>query len=216
MESNAQSHFKTEREKMIQKQIADRGVSDPAVLNAMLTVERHLFVPDNLQSLAYNDEPLPIGCSQTISQPFIVAYMTEALNLKKSDKVLEIGTGSGYQAAVLSEIVNEVYTIEIVKPLALRTMALFQKLHYSNIHCRIGDGYEGWAEYAPLDAIIVTAAPPVVPEKLLLQLADDGRMIIPVGNNVQYLEVFTKKNNVISKKRLIPVRFVPMTGRIRQ
>jgi protein-L-isoaspartate(D-aspartate) O-methyltransferase len=198
---------------MVEKQIRDRGISDPGTLRAMLKVPRHEFVPDYQQSSAYEDRPLSIGSNQTISQPYIVAYMTEAIDPKKSDKVLEIGTGSGYQGAVLAEIVDQVYTIEIIPDLAARAEKTFEKLGYENIHVRTGDGYAGWPEEAPFDAIIVTAAPEEVPPPLIEQLKEDGSMIIPVGpvHRVQYLKLLIKKNGKLKVKTLLPVRFVPFT-----
>ena len=204
------------RRAMVEEQIIARGIKDSLVLNAMMKVERHLFVPENLKSVAYNDEPLPIGRGQTISQPYIVAYMTEALNLKGGEKVLEIGTGSGYQAAVLAEIVDEVYTIEIVESLSKQAEKLLKLLGYHGVNCRAGDGYKGWEEEAPFDAIIVTAAPPRIPAPLLDQLKEGGRMILPVGTWFQELIRVVKTNNKIKKERLIPVRFVPMTGKIQE
>jgi len=179
----------------------------------MLKVERHLFVPLPNRRFAYNDNPLPIGFDQTISQPYIVAYMTELLDLNKTDQVLEIGTGSGYQAAVLAEIVNKVYTIEIVEGLHKEATAQLRKLGYENVITRLGDGYNGWSEKAPFDAIIVTAAPPEIPEPLLQQLKEGGKMIIPVGPtySVQKLILLKKKGGKIISEDLIPVRFVPFT-----
>ncbi|MBL7113981.1 MAG: protein-L-isoaspartate(D-aspartate) O-methyltransferase [Bacteroidales bacterium] len=196
---------------MVTEQIQWRGVSDRAVLNAMRRVPRHVFVPEPYKEDAYDDTPLPIGEGQTISQPYIVAYMTEALHLKQSDKVLEIGTGSGYQAAVLAEICDSVYTVEIIKPLAFRAQQTLDSLGYENIWIKYGDGYQGWPEHAPYDAIIVTCAPTNIPEPLKEQLAENGRMIIPVGKrSVQYLQLLVKKNGKIREKAVLPVRFVPM------
>jgi protein-L-isoaspartate(D-aspartate) O-methyltransferase len=199
-----------QRRQMVQHQIQARGVKDPEVIRAMHSVKRHLFVPENARHLAYSDGPLPIGHRQTISQPFIVAYMTEVLNLQKSDRVLEIGTGSGYQAAVLAEIAAEVYSIEIIEELARSAEALLKELNYTNIKVTAGDGYQGWAEYAPFDAIIVTAAPPKVPEALVEQLKIGGRMIVPVGTVFQELLLIEKTESGIITQNLIPVRFVPM------
>ena len=204
------------RRKMVEGQIVSRGVKDSLVLQAMMKVERHRFVPKNMRRYAYNDEPLPIGYEQTISQPYIVAYMTESLELKGGEKVLEIGTGSGYQAAVLAEIVKEVYTIEIVEPLAKKADEVLEKEGYENIFCRFGDGYRGWPEKAPFDAVIITAAPPRIPELLLDQLKEGGRMVVPVGTWFQELVLLTKSKGKMEKKRLIPVRFVPMTGEIQK
>ncbi len=216
MNQDSQESFVLERHRMVEGQIMTRGVEDTLVLNAMRKVERHLYVPEPYRSYAYHDEPLPIGHDQTISQPYIVAYMTEALGLKGGEKVLEIGTGSGYQAAVLAEIAGEVYTIEIVEPLAKQASAVLQAEGYDNIFCRYGDGYQGWPEKAPFDAIIVTAAPPRIPEPLIKQLKEGGRMIVPVGTYFQELVLLTKENGEISRKQLIPVRFVPMTGEIQK
>jgi len=209
----AQDDYTELRKEMVEKQIRGRGISDPGTLRAMLKVPRHEFVPDYQKSSAYEDRPLSIGSNQTISQPYIVAYMTEAIDPKKSDKVLEIGTGSGYQAAVLAEIVDQVYTIEIIPDLAARAATTFEKLGYENIHVRTGDGYAGWPEEAPFDAILVTAAPEEVPPPLIEQLKEDGSMIIPVGpvHRVQYLKLLTKKNGKLKVKTLLPVRFVPFT-----
>ena len=195
---------------MVRQQIEERDITDPYVLEAMRTVKRHLFVPKLQQWFAYEDRPLPIGYGQTISQPYIVAYMTEVAQLKPEDKVLEIGTGSGYQAAVLAHIVKEVYTIEIIEALAQRAEKTLNSLEYQNIFITHRDGYQGWQDHAPYDAIIVTAAPNYIPEKLLEQLAIGGRMVIPVGSVFQNLYVMTKTEDGIKKKTLLPVRFVPM------
>jgi protein-L-isoaspartate(D-aspartate) O-methyltransferase len=201
------------RRRMVEDQIERRGVRSRAVLDAMLRVERHRFVPESEQQNAYDDNPLPIGEGQTISQPYIVGLMTDLLELKPDDKALEIGTGSGYQAAVLAEIVSEVYTIEIVEKLGLRAKALLEELGYDKIHVRIGDGYKGWPEEAPFDGIIVTASPDHIPQPLIDQLAEGGRMVIPVGPRWdQQLLVLEKKNGEIRTRPSIPVRFVPMTG----
>ncbi len=199
-----------EREEMVRKQIAGRGVKDARVLWAMRTVPRHLFVPDKYSKEAYADRPLPIGHDQTISQPYIVAYMTEALGLKVEDRVLEIGTGSGYQAAVLSVLVREVYSIEILEPLAQEAARRLQELGYQNVEVRCGDGYLGWPEKAPFDAIIVTAAPPEIPQELVKQLKVGGKMVLPVGVGSQDLIRVTKTEGSIRKENLLPVRFVPM------
>ena len=201
----------TERRMMVEQQIRGRGIKDPAVLRAMERVERHRFMPAGVARDAYADGPLPIGHGQTISQPYIVAYMTEALELRKEHKVLEIGTGSGYQAAVLGEIVDRVFTIEIVEPLGTQAAALLKDLGYTNIQVRIGDGYGGWPEEAPFDRIMVTAAPDHVPQPLIDQLAVGGRMIIPVGRDYQELIVITKTEHGVVQRRTIPVRFVPLT-----
>ncbi len=199
------------REKMVRDQIVSRGISDQLTLKAMQKVPRHLFVPAEYVSRAYNDSPLPIGHGQTISQPFIVAYMTEVVKPTSRKKALEIGTGSGYQAAVLAEIVKEVYSIEIVPELAKESAALLGKLGYENISCKYGDGYQGWKEHAPFDIIVVTAAAPEIPQPLIDQLAENGRLVIPVGppSSIQELILVEKKNGKTVEKRLTLVRFVP-------
>jgi protein-L-isoaspartate(D-aspartate) O-methyltransferase len=206
----AEDAFSSQREEMVREQIEARGVKEPRVLGAMRKVRRHLFVPAREQEKAYKDHPLPIGHGQTISQPYIVAYMTEAARLNPADRVLEIGTGSGYQAAVLAELVKEVYTIEILKPLADNSRSLLEQLGYKNIRVKWGDGYKGWKEYAPFDAVIVTAAPEAVPKELINQLKSGGRMIIPIGGFFQELYRITKIESGIRKETLLPVRFVPM------
>ncbi len=198
------------REKMVAEQIEARVVKDKRVLIAMRKVERHRFVPQKYQGLAYNDFPLPIGGDQTISQPYIVALMTELLRLSGDERVLEIGTGSGYQAAILAELAKEVYTIEILEPLAKSAETRLKDLGYKNIKVKCGDGYLGWEEFAPFDGIIVTCAPPYVPEPLIEQLAEGGRMVIPVGEYYQELKLLTKKKGKIQEQSIIPVRFVPM------
>ena len=200
------------RERMVQTQIVRRGVKAPLTIAAMKAVPRHLFVPESLRKQAYADHPLPIGLNQTISQPYIVAYMTEALALRGGEKVLEIGTGSGYQAAVLAEIADSVFSIEILKPLADRASEQLSALGYKNVHVRCGDGYQGWPEHAPFDAIIVTAAPDHIPQPLKDQLKIGGRLIIPVGARYQELLQITRTEQRFEEKRLLPVRFVPMTG----
>lgn len=203
-----------QRAAMVETQIENRGVTDKRVLAAMRKVPRHHFVPPEMRRFAYADGPLPIGHGQTISQPFIVAFMTAALELKGSERVLEIGTGSGYQAAVFGELVKEVYTIEIVKPLGEQAAKALAKAGYANVKTRIGDGYRGWPEAAPFDAIMVTCAPDDIPKPLIDQLAEGGRMIIPVGGrgDVQELVLLVKKAGKIERKNVLPVRFVPMTG----
>ncbi len=203
--------FASAREKMVKEQIVSRGVTDQPTLRAMQKVPRHLFVPEEYRNEAYNDNPLPIGYGQTISQPYIVAYMTEVSKPNPEKKVLEIGTGSGYQAAILAEIVNYVYTIEIVPELARESSERLKKLGYTNITCKFGDGYKGWPEHAPFDIIVVTAAPEQIPQPLIDQLAENGRLVIPVGaaSAVQELILIEKKNGNIEKKRLTFVRFVP-------
>jgi len=205
--------FVAERQRMVQSQIRNRDISDEKVLEAMLKVERHLFVPAKLRNLAYEDTALPIGYGQTISQPYIVAYMTEAAQLDRDDRVLEIGTGSGYQAAVLAEIVNDVYTIEILEPLADSARDRLETMGYENIKVKYGDGYKGWPEHAPFDAIIVTAAPPELPEDLIGQLKMGGRMVIPVGSIRQELYLIVRNESGFDKKPLLPVIFVPMRKR---
>jgi len=201
-----------ERERMVTSQIEARGVRDPRLLRALRAIPRHEFVPPEQRTHAYEDRPLPIGEGQTISQPYIVAVMTELLELDGSEKVLEIGTGSGYQAAVLSMLAREVYSIEIVPELARRAAADLARLGYANVHVRHGDGYRGWPEEAPFDAIIVTAAPGHVPEPLVEQLAIGGRMVLPVGDVSQDLVLVTRSEDGVRQERLLGVRFVPMTG----
>jgi len=209
---NSGGDFKTMREKMVETQIKGRGVKDPRVLSAMLKVERHLFVPKELQPSAYTDQPLPIGKGQTISQPYIVALMTELLELKGEEKVLEIGTGSGYQAAILAELVKEVYTIEIIETLATSAKKLLLQMGYQNVRVKAGDGYLGWPEVAPFDAIIITAAPDHIPKPLLEQLKEGGRMVVPVGTYSQVLKKIVKRSGRIETSDIVPVVFVPMTG----
>jgi protein-L-isoaspartate(D-aspartate) O-methyltransferase len=204
------------RNRMVEDQIVRRGVKSPRVLDAMRSVERHRFVPEEALAHAYDDAPLRIGHGQTISQPYIVALMTELLELRADDRVLEIGTGSGYQAAVLSLLVAEVYSIEIVEPLGEIARARLDELGYDNVRVRIGDGYQGWPEAAPFDAIIVTAAAPRIPEPLKEQLRDGGRLILPVGDAWQELVVVTRRGDRYEEDRVLPVRFVPMTGEVRQ
>jgi protein-L-isoaspartate(D-aspartate) O-methyltransferase len=206
------SRFTRARNRMVTTQIEARGISDPGTLRAMRTVPRHLFVPASYASEAYSDRPLPIGYSQTISQPFIVAYMTELSRPAKGKKALEIGTGSGYQAAVLAEIVDTVYTIEIVPELARESESRLRMLGYNNVIARYGDGYRGWPERAPFDVIIVTAAADHIPEPLKEQLAEGGRLVMPVGDpaTVQQLIVLTKRKGRITEQRLEAVRFVPL------
>ena len=204
------------RERMVRDQIESRGVRDPRTLAALRKVPRHELVPAHLAERAHADRPLPIGHDQTISQPYIVAFMTEALGLRGGETVLEVGTGSGYQAAVLAEIAARVYTIEIVEPLAERARADLARLGYRNVQVRAGDGYQGWPEAAPFDAIIVTAAAPRIPEPLKVQLRDGGRLVIPVGEEFQSLVVLTRKGSTFDERTVLPVRFVPMTGKIRE
>ena len=207
-------NFQEIRMKMVEEQIKSRGVSDPLVLKAMEKVKRHQFVETELQEAAYEDHPLPIGEGQTISQPYIVASMTELLQLKGGEKILEVGTGSGYQAAVLAEIVREVYTIEIIPELALKAKKNLEANKYKKVYVKTGDGYLGWPEMAPFDGILVTAAPDHIPKPLVEQLNPGARMVIPVGPTyqVQYLKVIEKnKNGSIKEDIQYPVRFVPLT-----
>jgi len=201
------------RKRMVSTQIADRGIRNPLVLESMEKVPRHLFIPEEYRDEAYNDYPLPIGYGQTISQPFIVAYMTEVLKPEGSMKALEIGTGSGYQAAVLAEIVEKVYTVEIVRELAKESAVRLRELGYDNVICRHGDGYKGWTEHAPFDLIVVTAAAESIPQPLIDQLAENGRLVIPVGKPtaVQELILLEKRKGRIYRRRLTFVRFVPFT-----
>ncbi|WP_420399715.1 protein-L-isoaspartate(D-aspartate) O-methyltransferase [Flagellimonas sp.] len=208
-----QNNYTAQRKQMVETQIKARGIDNLATLYALLNVPRHLFVPEDLKAFAYNDNPLPIGNGQTISQPYIVAYMTQALRLRKDDRVLEIGTGSGYQAAVLAKIVDSVYTIEIVEELAQIAKQRLRNLNYSNVVVRRGDGYNGWPDKAPFDAIMVTAGAEYIPQPLIDQLKVGGRMIIPVGphNQVRQLVLITKKKNKVVKRNVMAVRFVPFT-----
>ena len=201
------------RAEMVERQIRARGVTDAGVRTALSKVPRERFVPEALQDRAYDDTPLPIGFNQTISQPYIVAYMTEALGIEADDRVLEIGTGSGYQAAVLGELAGMVYTIEIVPELAERAAATLKELGYGNVHVRAGDGYAGWPEHAPFDRIMVTAAPAEIPAPLLEQLAPGGRLVIPVGEQgqTQWMTVVEKTDRGVVSRRTIPVQFVPFT-----
>jgi len=202
--------FAGRRDDMVAFQIEARGLQDARVLSAMRRVPRHLFVPPELRGRAYGDEPLPIGDGQTISQPYIVADMTEALHLQGQERVLEIGTGSGYQTAVLAELAREVHTVELVAGLSLRAQSLLEELGYANIRFRVGDGTFGWAEHSPYDAIIVTAAAPTMPAPLEDQLGDGGRMIIPVGSGFQELVLVRRAKSGFSRTGLLPVRFVPL------
>src|SRR5438270_3412599 len=207
------SEFAAARQKMVEQQLKPRGIHDERVLAAMVKVPREEFVPENLRAQSYSDNALPIGHDQTISQPFIVAFMTEQLRLQPNDRVLEIGTGSGYQTAVLAELVKEVYTIEIIEPLAKNASARLARLDYNNAHVKVGDGFQGWPEVAPFDAIIVTCAPDKVPQPLTEQLKDGGRMLVPVGSGIdQQLYLLEKKNGQLAQTAILPVRFVPMMG----
>jgi len=203
--------FEKNRKQMVKMQIKRRGINDIDVLHAMATVPRHLFVVKHLYRQAYDDGPLPIGHGQTISQPFIVAFMSQIIHIKPGQRVLEIGTGSGYQAAILAEMTDHVYTMEIVPPLAQSSSKRLKKLGYHKINTRQGDGYHGWPEAAPFDAIVVTAAAEFIPPPLIKQLKEGGRMIIPVGSPflVQHLLLVTKKQGKITTQNLMPVRFVP-------
>lgn len=200
------------RLEMVEQQLIDRGISSRPVLDAFRKVERHRFVPDEYVDLAYTDQPLPIGWDQTISQPYIVALMTELLALKPTDKALEIGTGSGYQAAILSELIDSVFSIEIVDTLAKLAVSRLDSLNYRNVYVRSGDGYRGWPEHAPFDAIIVTCAPEDIPRPLVEQLSEGGRMVIPVGTKSQELLLLTKRDGQMARQSVTAVRFVPMTG----
>lgn len=206
--------FARRREAMVTRQIARRGIDDPGVLAAMRSVPRHSFVPEGELRQAYTDSPLPIGFGQTISQPFIVAYMCQMAHLDSTSRVLEVGTGSGYHASVMAQIADTVYTMEIVPQLADRALAAITSLEYDNIITRTADGYYGWPDAAPFDAIVVTAAPEHIPPPLVEQLAEGGRMIIPVGHPflTQYLVLVEKKDGRVTSRQLMPVRFVPFTG----
>jgi len=206
-----QTDWKIWTKKMVREQIIRRGISNNQVIDVMQNTPRHRFVPDGVADYAYQDNALPIGKGQTISQPYIVAFMTETLDVDSTYKILEIGTGSGYQAAVLSPLVKHVYTIEIVKMLAERADSTLKALSYNNVTVRWGDGYKGWPEEAPFDRIIGTAAPPEIPKTLIDQLKPGGKMVLPVGTNWQEIVVLTKsKSGKIQKKNVLPVRFVPM------
>ncbi len=203
--------YRQQRQEMVENQLKGRGITDNKTLEAMLNTERHKFVPSDYKRIAYNDRPLPIGHGQTISQPYIVAYMTEIIEPESHHRILEIGTGSGYQAAVLGEIVDQVYTIEIIEELGKQSIEVLDKLGYDNVHVKIEDGYYGWEEHAPYDAIVVTAAADHIPPPLVDQLKDGGKMIIPVGSpfRVQQLMLVEKDGDSKSTKNLMPVRFVP-------
>jgi len=203
--------FKIARQKMVSEQICSRGIADKSVLSAMLKVPRHYFIDDSIGDWAYADTAFPIDCNQTISQPYIVALMTSLAELSPRDKVLEIGTGSGYQTAILAEIVKEVYTVEIIANLAKKAEKLLSELGYQNVRFKNDDGHRGWPEYAPYDRIIVTAASQSIPSSLLSQLKENGLMVIPLGTTFQDLVVVTKTANSLKQQRIIPVRFVPMT-----
>jgi protein-L-isoaspartate(D-aspartate) O-methyltransferase len=202
------------RARMVERHLADRGIKNPRVLDAFRTVPRHRFLPKETQRLAYDDESIPIGEGQTITPPFDVAFMTEALDPKPTDRVYEVGTGSGYQAAILSRLVKDVYSVEIHKPLSERATAVLKELGYTNVHTRHGDGYAGWPDAAPFDAIIVTCAPEKIPPPLVEQLKEGGRMVIPLGGRFdQVVHMITKKGGKLYDEQLRPTLFVPMTGR---
>jgi len=207
----AAADFAAQRQRMVEQQLKARGIKDQRVLAAMAKMPREEFVPADERIDAYEDGPLPIDYGQTISQPYIVAFMTEQLRPKATDRVLEIGSGSGYQAAILAELVTDVYTIEIIEPLAKSAEATMQRLGYKNVHIKVGDGYQGWPEEAPFDAVIVTCAPENVPQPLIDQLQNGGRMVIPVGERfAQQLYLLEKKNGRLKESATLPVRFVPM------
>ena len=213
--SKSEGDDNTEIEKrwqMVENQIISRGIQDSKLIQAMITIPRHKFIPENLREYAYGDNPIPIGMEQTISQPYIVALMTELLKLKEGEKVLEVGTGSGYQTAILAEMGCEVYTMEILEALVEKARKVLESLGYKNIHYKVGDGYSGWPEHAPYDAIIVTAAPDHIPQPLIEQLKVNGRMVIPVGDQYQELILIKKREKGVEMKTVTPVRFVPMTG----
>jgi protein-L-isoaspartate(D-aspartate) O-methyltransferase len=209
----AQADFTTARAAMVRTQLRGRDIGNPRVLDAMSRVERHLFVPEEVRADAYADSPLPIGHGQTISQPYIVAFMTQSLAIEPHHRVLEIGTGSGYQAAILAELAKEVYTIEIVGPLGDRARRTLESLGYRNAHVRIGNGYLGWPEHAPYDRIMVTAAPDEIPPALVEQLQIGGLMAIPVGSVVQELRIVRRTDKGLETLQTLPVRFVPMVGK---
>jgi len=210
-QTSTTADFALQRQQMVEQQLKPRGINDVRVLAAMAKVPREEFIPVDARAGAYEDGPLPIGYDQTISQPYVVAFMTEQLRPKQGDRVLEIGSGSGYQAAILAELMAEVYTMEIVGPLAKTAEATLQRLGYQNVHIKVGDGYKGWPEEAPFDAIIVTCAPENVPQPLVDQLKDGGRMVIPVGERfAQQLYLLEKKNGQLKESATLPVRFVPM------
>ena len=213
MPQTTEERWAAERQRMVDQQIRARGIENAAVIEAMRRVPRHLFVPEPERSAAYADSPLSIGFAQTISQPYIVGFMSEALEVGKTDRVLEIGTGSGYQAAILAELAREVFTIEIVPQLAERARLTLQQLGYKNVQVRAGNGYAGWPEQAPFDRIMVTAAPDQVPPALVEQLKMDGLMAIPVGVGEQTLQVMRRTPSGMTTLKTLPVRFVPMTGK---
>ncbi len=211
-ETKMEEEYAGLREKMVVEQLEARDITQPEVLAAMRRVPRHEFVPEDYRAQSYEDHPLPISLNQTISQPYIVALMTQLLALDSTDRVLEVGTGSGYHAAVLSQIAGEVYSIEIIEELGQQAKKRLNRLGFDRVELRIGDGYQGWAEKGPFDAIILTAAPREIPRPLLKQLRVGGRMIVPVGDSVQVLELWTRTEQGYSSQRITAVRFVPMTG----
>ena len=208
----SEENFEEKRRRMVGDQIKARGITDTRVLAAIEKVPRHEFIPDKFRSHSYNDEPLYIGEGQTISQPYIVAYMTEVLKLKDNIKVLEIGTGSGYQTAILAEIVKDVYSVEIIESLSIKSRVILAKLGYKNIQFKVGDGSYGWKEFAPFDAIIVTAAPRVIPQTLKEQLSVGGKLIAPVGDSIQDLILTQRSHRGFKEKKLLSVRFVPLVS----
>jgi protein-L-isoaspartate(D-aspartate) O-methyltransferase len=211
---NSFEKYLQKRKQMIASQIKRRGITNIKILDALQKVERHLFVPQKLRSDAYKDHPLPIGNGQTISQPYIVAYMTDKLAVQKHHKVLEVGTGSAYQTAILCELAKEVYTIELYEDLAIKAGKILNKLNYNNFILKVDDAYNGWKEYAPFDRIIVTCAPSQIPPKLIEQLSESGKMIIPTGKRyAQELLLIEKEHNKITKRRILNVRFVPMKNK---
>ncbi|HEU5116582.1 MAG TPA: protein-L-isoaspartate(D-aspartate) O-methyltransferase [Isosphaeraceae bacterium] len=210
----ASDPFASARNRMVDRHLAERGIKDPRVLKAFRTVPRHLYVPEEYRRLAYEDESIPIGEGQTITPTYDVAFMTEVLQPKPTDKVYEVGTGSGYQASILGQLVKDVYSVEIHKPLGERAAALIKRLGYTNIHTKVGDGYAGWPEEAPFDAIIVTCAPEKIPPPLVEQLKEGGRLVIPLGTRYdQAVYLYLKKDGKLVGEKLIPTLFVPMTGR---
>lgn len=209
MKKSHRSETSQQRKQMVDSQIRKRGITDTRLLSAFEAVPRHYFVPPRYMKEAYADKPLPIAMHQTISQPFIVAYMLDCLQLSGNEKILEIGTGSGYQTAILAELVASVYTVEIIPQLAGAARMSLERLQYSNIYFRVGDGHNGWPEFAPYDCVVVSAAPEAIPAALVAQLSDHGRLIIPVGDNDQYLMLIEKGKKAVKQ---IPVRFVPMTS----
>jgi protein-L-isoaspartate(D-aspartate) O-methyltransferase len=210
-----EEYFAQQRQAMVQQQLVYRGISNPQVLKAMARVPRHRFVPPQVSHWAYRDTPLEIGYGQTISQPYIVAYMTEQAAIPDQGSVLEIGTGSGYQAAVLSRLCRRVYSVEIIAPLAQKSQATLQQLGYDNVHVKHGNGYQGWGDHAPYDAILLTAAPPRLPSSLVEQLTMGGRLVAPVGDTYQSLQVITKTPDGLAVQSMLPVRFVAMVGETR-